>query len=449
VGADPGGAGGEKRGAGRVLKKTDCGPVLIAGFRFGQIGIGIPPRPLPGLLGSILHKRKENLLSKQQCAIIPPNQKSKKAPYQKMLKSIKITGYRGFSEFEMSNLGRVNLLVGKNNSGKTSALEGLYLLASRGSPYSIWNVLWRRGERLADRNPENYPQTAVCHLFHGHASPIGSKFSFVAQNESPARQLTFSIGEIADGQKKEITRGGIPVPVRLGLHIKGTPSPVVDVIPLSRAGGMSSDTLDTRRRPQNVPVDDEMPTRFITTESASSDDLVTVWDRITLTPYEERVHRALRLLEPDIEKIAPLASRTPYYVSERGGFLVKMKNVENPIPIGSMGDGMWRILTMSILLAQCKKDGVLLIDEIDTGLHYSVMTDMWKLIYGAAVELNVQVFASTHSNDCVRSLAEFCFEDSAAAQDVSLQRIEKGKKKSIPYSAKEIEISAAKQIEVR
>ena len=366
-----------------------------------------------------------------------------------MLKSIKITGYRGFSEFEMSNLGRVNLLVGKNNSGKTSALEGLYLLASRGSPYSVWNVLWRRGERLADRNPENYPQTAVCHLFHGHEAPVGSKFSFVAQNETPSRQLTFSIGEIADGQRqKELTRSGIPVPVRVGLHIKGTPPPVVDMIPLSRAGGMSSDNLDARRRPQSVPTDDEMPTRFITTESASSEDLVTVWDRITLTPYEERVHAAIRLLEPDIERIAPLSSRTPYYPAERGGFLLKMKNIKTPIPIGSMGDGMWRILTMSISLAQCK-DGVLLIDEIDTGLHYSVMTDMWKLIYGAAVELNVQVFASTHSDDCFRSLAEFCYEDSNAAQDVTLQRIEKGKKKSIPYSAKEIEISVSKQIEVR
>jgi hypothetical protein len=394
---------------------------------------------------------KGNLMSTQHCAIILPDKKSEKATSPKMLKSIKITGYRGFSEFEMSNLGRVNLLVGKNNSGKTTALEGLYLLASRGTPYSVWNVLWRRGERMADRNPENYPQTAVCHLFHGHTSPVGSKFSFIAQNETPTRQLTFSIGGIADDQqKKEITRGGIPVPVRVGLHIKGTPSPVVDVIPLSRTGGMSSETLDTgRRRPHNALVDDDMPTRFITTESVSIDDLIAVWDRIALTPYEERVHRAIRLLEPNIERIAPLAARTTYYQGpDRGGFIVKMKDIENPIPIGSMGDGMWRIMTMAISLAQCT-NGVLLIDEIDTGLHYSVMTDMWKLIYGAALELNVQVFASTHSNDCLRSLAEFCFEDSDAAKDVTLQRIEQGKKKSVPYSAKEIEISAEKQIEVR
>jgi hypothetical protein len=264
--------------------------------------------------------------------------------------------------------------------------------------------------------------------------------------------LTFSIGEIADDkQKKEITRGGIPVPLRLGLHIKGTPSPVIDTIPLSRNVGMSSESLNlgTTRRSRLENAGADMPTRFVTTESVSSDDLAEIWNQIQLTPYEEQVHRALRLLDPNIEAIRPETIRSPYYGGQdRGGFSVKMKGLERPIPIGSMGDGIWRIMAMAVSLAQCK-DGVLLIDEIDTGLHYSVMTDMWKFIHGAAVELNTQVFASTHSNDCVKSLAEFCFEDADAAKSISLHRIEQGKKNSIQYSAKELEIAAEKHIEVR
>jgi AAA15 family ATPase/GTPase len=46
------------------------------------------------------------------------------------------------------------------------------------------------------------------------------------------------------------------------------------------------------------------------------------------------------------------------------------------------------------------KNGVLLVDEIDTGLHYTVMSDMWKMIWKTAKRLNVQVFATTNSNDC-------------------------------------------------
>jgi predicted ATPase len=55
-----------------------------------------------------------------------------------MISSIRIEGYRGFEHFEMSGLGRVNLLVGTNNSGKTSVLEAIYLLSSMGDPISLW-----------------------------------------------------------------------------------------------------------------------------------------------------------------------------------------------------------------------------------------------------------------------------------------------------------------------
>ena len=88
-------------------------------------------------------------------------------------------------------------------------------------------------------------------------------------------------------------------------------------------------------------------------------------------------------------------------------------------------------------------------DEIDTGLHYTVMTNMWRLVFGAAKELDVQVFATTHSSDCIKSLAELCYMETDVAENVALQRIDRGKSKAIPYTADEIEIAAEKQIEVR
>ena len=310
---------------------------------------------------------------------------------EKMIRSIQIRGYRGLSDFEMAGLGQVNLLVGTNNSGKTSVLEGLYLFASQGSPWSVWQVLWRRGERLAERNPNNQPEIDICHLFHGHEAQIGSKFSLSAQNDTPERHLTFSIAEMDEEQRKKqpVTKDGVPIPSRLGLFIKSTTPASSRAIPLTRLGGVTSDSLDTPRRSRLGSPSDEVPSSFITAESLDGDSLVSLWDKIALTPHEERVNLALRFLEPGIERIAAQASRQNYYSpSQRGGFLVKMKGHDRPVPIGSLGDGMWRIMAMAIVIAQCK-DGVLLIDEIDTGLHYSVMTNMWRLIYGAAKELNV------------------------------------------------------------
>jgi predicted ATPase len=179
------------------------------------------------------------------------------------------------------------------------------------------------------------------------------------------------------------------------------------------------------------------------------DELVALWDKVALTPNESLVLRALQFLEPNIERVAAQASSARYYpTSNRGGFIVKLRGREQPIPIGSMGDGMWRMLAMAIAITQCK-GGVLLVDEIDTGLHYTVMSDMWRLIFSAAKELDVQVFATSHSYDCIQSLAAVCVTEGVAGNHVTLQRIEAGKATSVPYSEGEITIAAERDVEVR
>ena len=89
----------------------------------------------------------------------------------------------------------------------------------------------------------------------------------------------------------------------------------------------------------------------------------------------------------------------------------------------------------------------MLVDEIDTGLHYTVMSQMWKLIFNAAREFDVQVFATTHSYDCIYSLAQIC---SGSPHDhVTVQRIDPGKTKATPYDEDELTVAASREIEVR
>lgn len=127
---------------------------------------------------------------------------------------------------------------------------------------------------------------------------------------------------------------------------------------------------------------------------------------------------------------------------ERGGFRVRLEDRGLPVPIGSLGDGIWRMLALAIALIQ-SENGVLLVDEIDTGLHYSVMVDMWKMVAETAQRRNVQVFATTHSRDCYESLAAIAHEGVAAGSEVTIQRIEREKGRAIAYTEQEI-IAAAK-----
>ena len=115
-----------------------------------------------------------------------------------MISSIQIAGYRGLEHLEMSGLGRVNLLVGTNNSGKTSVLEAIEILASKGDPVSIWQILWRRGERITTTIPSAtepgrgqriHIEADACHLFTGHDIRPGTKFSITANNQTPHRSV--------------------------------------------------------------------------------------------------------------------------------------------------------------------------------------------------------------------------------------------------------------------
>lgn len=369
-----------------------------------------------------------------------------------MISSIHIEGYRGFQRFDMNRLGCVNLLVGTNNSGKTSVLEALHLLTTRGDPMALWQVLWRRGERVpgsSSRRPQ--AELDVSHLFTGHDTHIGSRFLISATNQSPERSVAFSVGEYSPKQQRSDSGPAQDnlLPSRLVLQIKGDPPPAVATVSLTRTLGILPDSLEVPSPRLRRRSSEENPSQFITSDSLDSDDLISLWDRIALSKSEDLVLRALRFLEPDIERIAAQATTQNFYGGAfRGGFIVKSRGYEQPIPIGSFGDGMWRLLAMAIALSQCK-DGVLLVDEIDTGLHYSVLPDMWRLIMESARDLNVQVFATTHSSDCIAALASVCGSDRLLSDLTTLHRVERNSRRSVPYTGQEIMTASDRQVEVR
>lgn len=367
-----------------------------------------------------------------------------------MIRAFEISGYRGFSRFEMTDLGRLTLLVGRNNSGKTSVLEALYVLGSGGDFAAIWELCSRRGERLWEqRDPRYMPnEVDISHLFNGHEPHPGTHFTLRAKNSTPERVVSFAVAEPTDKEKQ--TNPTIAQAVQVGrptlvLHVTEQHRSQKRMAPLINGVGLSPDALDQSRRNRRAHGQTEA-TQFISSESLRGDELISLWDKITLTTNEETVLRALRFIDPKIERIAPQSAARLY--GTRGGFIIKHEDMLFPVPIGSMGDGAWRMLAMAIAITQCR-DGLLLIDEIDTGLHYTVMADMWRLIQRAAEEFNVQVFATTHSYDCVHSLAKICRDVEDSQSQITIQRIESGKGHAVKFSESEIKIAAEREIEIR
>jgi AAA domain, putative AbiEii toxin, Type IV TA system/AAA ATPase domain len=376
-----------------------------------------------------------------------------------MINSVKFSGYRAFLKFEMVGLGRLNLLVGKNNTGKTSILEGLYILASGNNPTALWYVLARRGEQVL---PEPTPNRAmqgeadVSQLFFGHEITAGKELLLSTTNDNPARSVRYHVDFAKPEESPQLFSSladeGLVGP-RLALRISGTPDFVVPPVPLSRLGSLRFETIQQMIN-LRAPMVDVGSTQLITSESLNVGTLLQLWDKIVLTPEEQKVVEALRIITPQIERIAPQQVGMVQYPGAgfifptRGGFRVKLAEYEKPLPIGNFGDGIWRMLAIVMALYRAR-NSLLLVDEIDTGLHHTVMADMWKVINAGAKLFNVQVFATTHSYDCVHSLASICEDVEDAKSQITIHRIEPEQAKSIRFTEAQIKVAADRDLEIR
>lgn len=350
-----------------------------------------------------------------------------------MIQNLTIQNFRLFKEFTVDGLVPVNLIVGKNNVAKSSLLEAIYLLTTKTSS-SLAQILDTRGE------------TAFIETENGHTEDFYN-ISYLFEGHTPSPEDFIEISSQALSLKILITRAN-----EKEVHRKAQLRPTSWLKIIQQEETFSIELFDNlmekrwmmpRWATSASPLSQGNVT-FITTSSLDYASLAKLWDKITLTPKEENIIQMLQVLDPTVERIS-FQSRQ----SSRSGILIKRRGEKSPVPLGSMGDGMQRLLGVVMSLAN-SENGYLLIDEIDTGLHYSVITNMWKLILAATKTLNVQVFATTHSLDCERSFAE-ALSHLPERNQGSLFRMQKrgGKIVAIKYTAEELKFALDQDVEVR
>jgi AAA domain, putative AbiEii toxin, Type IV TA system len=356
-----------------------------------------------------------------------------------MLRSLKIENFRCFQLFELQQLGRLNLLVGTNNSGKTSILEAVQLLNAQSNLESLREVMLGRGEYILSDERSGGRELDVRHLFYDHEIDIGSKFSIFGSNHNDGEGITVSVEHTGQLSLFEDLRELVLVIEWLGQDNESVK------LPLSFKEGLP---IDYVRRIRRDFKNSGARTQFVTSSSLTTEKMIELFDQVVLTPEEYLVTEALQTIESSIDRIASVGSEKYRYTGSRSGFVVRLANGDQRIPIGSMGDGIWRILGLTLAIINAR-NGVLLVDEIDTGLHFSAMSNMWKLIWETAKRLNVQVFATTHNSDCWTSLAAIASNESPNEEGITIHRIEKGKSNSIVFTERQVVIAAEQGIEVR
>ena len=369
-----------------------------------------------------------------------------------MLQSLKIEGFRGFQSFEMANLGRINLLVGKNNSGKTSILEAILIYVSKLDIGKIQKIFNHRGEyshreidaaNLLGGKVQSYD---IKNLFYKYLLKDNQKI-VIYEPDKPANRVILSIQCTSKELLSKVNKNNLQAIGSFCLVVEFEHQE--KVYSLSPEGEILQINLNDKKPSQDFK---KLKLFWIAPQSIAVNTNRYFFSQSLLNSTDNLVLEALKIIEPKIEKIATTeefqqSPFNPEWVG-RGGFMVKLAGAEEPVSIGSLGDGIWRMLGLVLAMVNLE-NGILLVDEIDSGLHFTVMTDMWKVVWEIAKKLNIQVFATTHSRDCWQSLAELITEEKITDNEITIQRIDREKSQSVIFDPEEIVIAATSNLEVR
>ncbi len=349
------------------------------------------------------------------------------------LSSLEIHNFRTFEYLRIDKLGKVNLLVGKNNVGKSSLLEALWLYAYRGHPTIIWNILEQRDE---GRGPKNSPRPSFTPSEEiGSEDYVESIKQLFHRNVIDSQVPPATIGPIGTADKT--------LKIMMSDYVNRRTHELETKIVTDF--GVEKNTYLVNTANQRIQEGEIDRCVMVPPHGLSASTIVKLWDDVALTNLEDDVLSAMRIIAKDVERINLLTSRR--YGSGRIP-IAKMTGASKPIPLRSLGEGMNRMFGIALALVSAK-DGILLIDEIETGLHYSIQPDVWRLVFEVARRLNIQVFATTHSWDCLTAFQEAAKEDEQD-EGVLVRLVEKnGKITANLFDEDELNIVAREGIEIR
>lgn len=349
--------------------------------------------------------------------------------------SVEIENFRCFRKLRVDGLAQVNLIVGANNAGKTVLLEAIEAVASRDSPFALHRASLERNEYRHRRGAdEELVELDLRHWFHGHSIAPGATLYLRAAGDHDLAASRGIETVPADERSPRYVPGGLRLVSRQPPTLKRP-----DIHHETRVAMTTDGWLKTVIPPALHSLELEPPVGFVPTNRIVPGQLAKLWTKVELTPAEERTVDALRLIEPQIERIA---------ISESDGAKVLLRGAKNPVPLGSLGEGVSRILTLALHLA-LTSGGFLLIDEIENGLHWSVMPKIWRFLVEAAVADQTQIFAATHSKDWLEGLADLHRNNPELAAQVAVHRLQRGRETSIRFDAGRIAEYVEMELEAR
>lgn len=305
---------------------------------------------------------------------------------------LSITAFRGLRQLTLEKLGRVNLLVGLNDSGKTSVLEAVALMSRPLDP--TW---WLR--LAQQREPSQRPLQRLSRverirwLFAPEKQPDGDpvEMTITAEGWTPLKQVAARFRRVVAirtrngrGEAEFETSGAL-------IQVSFSTADTWQSRTFTLWQGESVHAPDTDAEFAGphcevvLPYHHWMPA--IPLRGYSQARLEGTSEELTgLLSLIDPEIKGLEILQPDEEPVLYVTHAT-----------------HGPVPLSVYGDGIRRTLLLAEAVARAK-GGLLLVDEIETGIHVSALGGVYSWLVRVCRELDVQLFVTTHSLEAIDAL---------------------------------------------
>ena len=364
------------------------------------------------------------------------------------LPNLSISRFCGIRDLTINRLGRVNLIVGMNGSGKTTVLDAVRVFADRGSQSAIGSILRRRDELYEFKDSDGDLVSGINWEALFWQRQLSDNVPIRIGPTGPANQLELTVRALDSNEFR-----GLAVPSFFAasdemwaLVTKYQGEERTDL--LVPADVKLGPSFNTKRRRTNRS--EPLSLALVNCQSLGPGLLTNskvreLWGAMVLTDEEPKAVDALNLMYGGEVERAGMAGGENFTV---GRPVVRLAGSEQRVPLKSLGDGAIRLFGFALGLAN-SHNGFLLIDEVENGIHRTLQPNFWEMVLTSAQENNIQVFATTHGWDAVEGFAAAVARNGDS--EGVLVRIERDgdDTHAIEYSGNDLLVAAERGIEVR
>ncbi len=300
----------------------------------------------------------------------------------KHIENLTVTNFKCFKHLEVMNIGRVNLIGGKNNVGKTAFLEAVELLVLPNKAYELASTI---DDILKRRQHPRYKESVEIDFFYDNESKI------VLLSDSKNCSIKLSFGVFNNTQSTIFPETDNALPTEI----------------LTTSVNNDQKDMPLRRLLTRPALLNDMETRnyriYISSSKSDEKDIAISYGALINLGREGFLNSSLSSFDNNISELKQIATERRVILK------LKLKNNEQLVLLSSLGEGVNRYIAI-LCAIWANKDGVLLIDEIENGIHYTNYKKLWEIVFQASLDANCQLFITSHSKECISAFNDVQFE---------------------------------------